>query len=75
MMFGDSNIAAIAVYTVMFVLGLAANSLSLFQLTRARLLRWDRSRMTLLLIHLSVADLLVGKSHKLLGYNVSLGGS
>ena len=36
MVFGESNIVAIVVYSVMFVLGLTTNSLSLYQLVVAR---------------------------------------
>ena len=64
MVFGESNIVAIVVYSVMFVLGLTTNSLSLYQLVVARFKMKDRSRMTLLMIHLSVADLLVRLSNQ-----------
>ena len=64
MVFGESNIVAIVVYSVMFVLGLTTNSLSLYQLVVARFKMKDRTRMTLLMIHLSVADLLVRLSNQ-----------
>ena len=59
MVFGEANIAAITLYFLMFSVGLTTNSLSLYKLTTARLKMKDRSRMTLLLIHLAVADMLV----------------
>ena len=59
MVFGDANIAAIALYFLMFSVGLTTNTLSLYKLVTARLKLKDRSRMTLLLIHLAVADMLV----------------
>ena len=61
MVFGEANIAAIALYFLMFSVGLATNSLSLYKLVTARLKLKDSSRMTLLLIHLAVADMLVRK--------------
>ena len=59
MVFGEANIAAITLYFLMFSVGLTTNSLSLYKLIMARLKMKDRSRMTLLLIHLAVADMLV----------------
>ena len=59
MVFGEANVAAIALYFVMFSVGLTTNSLSLYKLVTARLKLKDRSRMTLLLIHLAVADMMV----------------
>ena len=59
MVFGEANVAAIALYFVMFSVGLTTNSLSLYKLLTARLKLKDRSRMTLLLIHLAVADMMV----------------
>ena len=59
MVFGEANIAAIALYFVLFSIGLTTNTLSLYNLFTARLKLKDRSRMTLLLIHLALADMLV----------------
>ena len=59
MMFGEAQVVAIIAYTVMFIMGLTTNTMSLVSLLRERLQRKDRSKMTLLLIHLSVADLTV----------------
>ena len=59
MVFGEANIAAITAYSIMFSIGLATNSLSLYKLLTARLKMKDGSRMTLLLIHLAAADMLV----------------
>ena len=59
MVFGEANIAAIALYFVLFAIGLTTNTLSLYKLFTARLKLKDRSRMTLLLIHLALADMLV----------------
>ena len=59
MKFGNAQIVSILAYSTMFILGITANSVSLFRLLR---LNWkDRSRMKLLLIHLSIADLMVMK--------------
>ena len=59
MMFGQAQMLAIMAYIVMFIVGLTTNTMSLTSLLRERLRRKDRSKMTLLLIHLSVADLTV----------------
>ena len=59
MVFGEANIAAISLYFLMFSVGLTTNSLSLYKLLRARLKLKDRSRMTMLLINLAVADMMV----------------
>ena len=59
MMFGEAQIVAILAYSLMFVLGFTTNIMSLVSLLGERLRRKDRSKMTLLLIHLSVADLTV----------------
>ena len=59
MKFGDAQIIAITAYSIMFIIGLTLNTISLYQLLRKRLVRRNRNRMTLLLIHLAVADLLV----------------
>ena len=64
MMFGEAQIVAILAYSLMFVLGFTTNIMSLVSLLGERLRRKDRSKMTLLLIHLSVADLTVhSKNH------------
>ena len=59
MVFGEANIAAIGLYFLMFSVGLTTNSLSIYKLIMARHKLRDRRRMTLLLIHLAVADMLV----------------
>ena len=59
MKFGEAQIIAIIAYSIMFIIGLTLNSISLYQLLKDRLMRKTRNRMSLLLIHLSVADLLV----------------
>ena len=59
MMFGEAQIVAIIAYVIMFITGLTTNTMSLLHLLRERLRGKDRSKMTLLLIHLSVADLTV----------------
>ena len=59
MKFGEAQIISIMAYSIMLVIGLTTNSTSLYHLIRERLVKRDRNRMSLLLIHLSVADLLV----------------
>ena len=59
MVFGEAQMLAIIAYIIMFITGLTTNTMSLVSLLRERLRRKDRSKMTLLLIHLSVADLTV----------------
>ena len=59
MMFGEAQIVAIIAYMIMFITGLTTNTMSLVSLLRERLWDKDRSKMTLLLIHLSIADLTV----------------
>ena len=59
MVFGEANIAAIGLYFLMFSVGLTTNSLSIYKLIMARHKLRDRRRITLLLIHLAVADMLV----------------
>lgn len=59
MVFGEAQILAIIAYITMFITGLTTNTMSLVSLLKERLRRKDRSKMTLLLIHLSVADLTV----------------
>ena len=54
MKFGDAQIISITVYCIMFVIGLTTNTISI-----CHLMRRNRNRMTLLLIHLAVADLMV----------------
>ena len=61
MMFGDAQIISITAYTIMFIIGLTSNCTSLFYLLWNRKKKRDRNRMNLLLVHLSVADLLVRK--------------
>ena len=59
MVFGEAQILAIIAYIIMFITGLTTNTMSLVSLLGERFRRKDRSKMTLLLIHLSVADLTV----------------
>ena len=54
MKFGEAQIISITVYCIMFMIGLTTNTISL-----CHLIRRNRNRMTLLLIHLAVADLMV----------------
>ena len=60
MKFGEAQILAITAYSLMFIIGLKLKSISLYQLLRERMKRKNRNRMNLLLIHLAVADLMVG---------------
>ena len=81
MKFGEAHAIAILAYSIMFVVGLTTNTISLVRMlqvrisatrmtvmvtvtTQERIQRKDRSKMTLLLIHLSVADLTVSKYDK-----------
>ena len=59
MKFGEAQIISIIAYCIMLIIGLTTNCTSLYHLVRERLMKRDRNRMSLLLIHLSVADLLV----------------
>ena len=59
MRFGDAQIISITAYSIMLLIGLSTNWTFLYYLVRERLFNRDRNRMSLLLIHLSVADLLV----------------
>ena len=59
MKFGEAQIIAIAAYSIMFIIGFVLNIISLYQLLVERLMKRNRNRMTLLLIHLAVADLMV----------------
>ena len=77
MKFGEAHAIAILAYSIMFMVGLTTNTISLVRMlqvrisvtrmtvmvmvTQERIQRKDRSKMTLLLIHLSVADLTVSK--------------
>ena len=73
MMFGEAQIVAIIAYVIMFITGLTTNTMSLLHLLRERLRGKDRSKMTLLLIHLSVADLTVYLVYKrFIRYDLSL---
>ena len=67
MKFGEAQIIAIIVYSVMLVVGLIANSTFLYHLLCERLAKRNKNRMSLLLIHLSVADLIVSFLISLLG--------
>ena len=59
MKFGEAQIIAITAYSIMFIIGLVLNILSLHQLVLERKRRRSRNRMNLLLLHLAVADLMV----------------
>ena len=59
MKFGEAQIIAITTYSIMFIIGLVLNTISLYQLLMERLVKRNRNRMSLLLIHLAVADLMV----------------
>ena len=62
MKFGSGQVLSIMAYTIMLIIGLTTNCTSLFYLVRDRMMKKDRNRMSLLLIHLSVADLLVSRT-------------
>ena len=70
MIFGEAQIIAITAYSIMFIIGLVLNSISLYQLLMERLVRRNRNRMSLLLIHLAVADLMVSNNECLDLYHV-----
>ena len=59
MKFGEAHTISIIAYSLMFLIGIITNSKSLFTLLDERINKRDRSKMTLLLIHLTVADLTV----------------
>ena len=59
MKFGEAQIIAIVVYSLMFIVGLILNSISLLKLLKDRFVRKKKNRLSLLFIHLSVADLMV----------------
>ena len=59
MVFGQAQVISITVYVIFFIIGLIFNSLSLKQLLEERIRRRVKNRMNLLLIHLTIADLLV----------------
>ena len=59
MKFGEGQVISIITYSILLIIGLSTNCTSLFYLLRDRLMKKDRNRMSLLLIHLSAADLLV----------------
>ena len=59
MLFTQANIISIVVYSIQLVVGLAANSYSLVYLLKERLMRHNKNRMVLLLMHLTCADLCV----------------
>jgi hypothetical protein len=56
---GEGQVISIITYSILLIIGLSTNCTSLFYLLRDRLMKKDRNRMSLLLIHLSAADLLV----------------
>ena len=59
MVFGSPQIISITTYSVLFIIGVTLNTISLYKLLEERLSRTRRTRMSLLLIHLSIADLMV----------------
>ena len=63
MVFGEAQIYAIIMYSILLAIGLSTNMAALIHLLNQRLRRRNRTRMTLLLIHLTVADLMVSICH------------
>ena len=61
MVFGFPQILSIITYSILFIIGVSLNATSLYKLMEERIFNRRRTRMTLLLIHLSVADLMVVK--------------
>ena len=59
MVFGKAHILSIITYSILFSIGLTLNTISLYKLLQERIIHRNRSKMTLLLIHLSIADLTV----------------
>ena len=59
MMFGQAQIISIITYSILFIIGLTLNTISLKKLLQERIISRNRNKMTLLLIHLSIADLMV----------------
>ena len=59
MRFGEAQIISIITYSILFVIGLMFNTISLYQLVKERVQRKIRNKMNLLLIHLAIADLVV----------------
>ena len=55
MLFGEAQIISIITYSILFIIGLSFNTISLRLLFREK----RKNKMTLLLIHLSIADLMV----------------
>ena len=64
MKFGEAHAIAILAYSLMFVIGMITNFRALYTLLDERLNKGDKNRMTLLLIHLTLADLSVCKLKK-----------
>ena len=62
MIFGQAQVISIITYSILFIIGLAFNSISLFQLLMERIKKKVRNKMNLLLIHLAIADLVVSKN-------------
>ena len=56
---GDKETLSILVCSLLLLLGVTTNTISLYQLVSERVRTNIRSKMNLLLIHLAVADLLV----------------
>ena len=59
MSFGEAQIIAIVVYSIMLAIGVTANLSFLYHLMYERLVTRKKNRMSMLLIHLAIADLLV----------------
>ena len=59
MVFGEAQAIALGAYSFLMILGLITNGASLKHLLNERFFKGNKSRMILLLIHLSIADLVV----------------
>ena len=65
MKFGEAHAIAILAYSLMLAIGMVTNFRALYTLLDERLNKGDKNRMTLLLIHLTLADLSVCKLKKI----------
>ena len=65
MEFGNTEIFSILAYSIMLVIGLTTNTNFLWKSLKDRLVKKIRTRMSLLLIHLAIADLLVSMNTSL----------
>ena len=63
MKFGEAQVISIIAYSIMLVIGLYTNSTFLYNSLKERMIHRNRNRMSLLLIHLSIADLFVSLPH------------